>query len=65
MTILRTQKIPNVIEPIENIFISPKEKDPLKYQIVDELLIDGKNKIENEIQNIDGMEILRTPKKQI
>ena len=30
-----TPKIPNVIEPIENIFISPKEKDPLKYQIVD------------------------------
>ena len=62
MTILKTPKTPYVIESIEDLFITPKEKEPLKCQIVDDLKIEGNNKIENEIQFIDKIEILKKPK---
>ena len=63
MEILRTpKKILNIVEERDNIHLLPKEKEPLKKQLVDDLLIEKNKKPENNIQNIDKVEILRTPK---
>ena len=63
MTILKTERSPNVIESMKDLFISSKEKEQLKCQIIDKLLIEGNNKDVNEIQNVDKLEILKSPKK--
>ena len=65
MTILKTPKTPNIIESMENLFIKPKEKEILKYQKVDQLLIEENNRPENKIQLADKIEILKNPKLQI
>ena len=62
MTILKAPKPENIIEERDNIFISPKIKEPLKNQNVDSLLIEGNNRPENKIQEVDKMEILKAPK---
>ena len=62
MTILKTEKSPNVIESKENLFIEAKAKEELKCQIIDKLLIEGNIRDDNEIQNVEKMEILKNPK---
>ena len=65
MEILKTPKPQNKIEIKDNILLEPLEKEPLKKQLTDELLIESDKKlINNEIQVVDKMEILRTPKPQ-
>ena len=51
-----------IIEHIDDIFISSKEKEPLKKQIVDSILIEGNIKPNNEIQNVYKIDILKTQK---
>ena len=63
--ILKTAKTPkeeNIIEQNYDLFILPKEKDPLKNQIVDNIKIEGNLKQNNQIQNVDIMEIIKIPK---
>jgi hypothetical protein len=60
--ILKSPKPQNIIEKKDSIFIEPKKKEPLKSQIIDSILVEGINRPENKIQNIDKIEILRTPK---
>ena len=62
--ILKTPKPQNVIEEKDNIFIEPKKKEPLKSQIIDSIIVEGINRPENNIQNVDKIEILRSPKSQ-
>ena len=68
LTILRTARPQNIIEPKDNLQIISlkKEKDPLKKQLVDDLCIEGwmLMKPENKIQNIDKLSIFRTPRPQ-
>ena len=67
MEIFKTPKPENKIEENDNIFIPPKEKDPLMKQLIDNLYIEcnkSNKKQENKIQNIDKIEILKTPKPQ-
>jgi len=63
MTILKNLKKPNIIESTQDLFISAKEKPELKFQIVDEILIDGIDKDDLYIEEGDNLEILRTPMK--
>ena len=65
MTILKKPRVPNIIESTEDLFIYPIEKEPLKHQVADILLIEGIDRFENEIQNVDKIEILKSPKQQI
>jgi len=43
-------------------FVPRKEKEPLKNQKVGSIEVEGNIRPENNIQNIDTIEILRTPK---
>ena len=62
MDIPRTPKPENVIEEKETIFIKPKEKEPLKNQVIDSMIVSGDIRPNNEIQIVNKMDILRTPK---
>ena len=64
LEIPRKPKPENVIEEKEAIFIKSKEKQPLKDQVIDTMIIEGENRPNNEIQTVDKMNILRTPKPQ-
>ena len=66
INILKSPKIKpeNVIELNDNLFIPPKEKEPLQSQIIDKLLIEGSLKPNNEIQTLDKLEIQKSPKPQ-
>ena len=52
----------NIIEQNYILFIPPIEKQLLKNQIVDNILIEVNNRPDNAIQNVDKMNIWRTPK---
>jgi hypothetical protein len=52
----------NAIEELDGILILPKEKDELKKQKCDELLIEVEPIFENEIQNAECLEILKEEK---
>ena len=47
------------IEERDQLEISGNEKEPLQTEYIDELLLEGEIKPENEIQLIDQMEILK------
>jgi len=52
-----------IIEQNVNLFISPKEKEPLKQQFVDKILVEGNENIrQNEIQTSEGFNIFKKPK---
>ena len=52
----------NIIEQLEEILITPKEKAELKKQNCDELFIENEPLYENEIQNAECIEILKEEK---
>ena len=53
----------NIIEELQSLFIPQKEKSPLKNQIIDNILIEGNPRPENQIQVvIDKIDILKSPK---
>ena len=62
--ILRTTKIKqeNIIEEKDNIYIPPEEKEPLNNQVVDNILIEGIEYPQNDIQTIDKIELLTKTK---
>ena len=58
--ILETSKPKNLlIEEKDSIFISHKEKESLKNKKVDSIEVEGFNRPENNIKNIDKIEILK------
>ena len=50
---------------MKNLFINAKEKEVLKYQLVDQLLIEENNRPENKIRFIDKIENLKNPKQKL
>ena len=48
--------------PVDSIELVPKPKAPLETEFINEFIILGLTKPENEIQIIDQMEILKTPR---
>ena len=62
MEILRTPRRRDMIEEIESIFIGPKIKPPLEYQLLDTMLIEGIERPENEIEYIEDINILSNNK---
>ena len=62
--ILKSAKPKNIIEEKDNIFIESKKKEPLKSQLIDNIIVEGIDRPKNNIQNVDKIEILRAPKSQ-
>ena len=55
LTILRKEKPENIMEQIDSIEIISLEKEPLTYQLIEELIIGGLIRPENEIQLTDAI----------
>ena len=62
MEILRIPRRRDMIEEIDSIFIAPKLKAPLEYQSSGQMIIEGIEKPENEIEYIDEINILSNNK---
>ena len=62
LLILKTSRPQNTIEAQDNLEILPKQKEPLKKQLIDALLIEGLLLIkpDNKIQNIEKLSIFKT-----
>ena len=64
MTILKAPKPLNSIEISESLYIPPKEKAPLKYELINDLFIEENPRPEHILQSLDKIElkeILKTP----
>ena len=64
MTILKTPKPINSIEISESLYIPPKEKSPLKYELINDLFIEENPRPENILQTLDKIELkekMKTP----
>ena len=48
-----------IVEERDSIIISSIDKEPLKNEYIDEIMLNGENRPEIEIQIVDQMEILK------